>query len=205
METLMLAVALGVCQVPEPPQAPPVTPIPPQAPPVVIFPPQAPKLVPVAPAPVKAVAKVLNFGTHNCIHCLVFKPIFEKWAERYKGSSKFEYIDANVNQEFAKRHGVVSYPTIIIDNGSEVIKFIGAPSEEQFENAVGIKTKLDYSEALGLIKTGKSFILAVGEERRSMSSFGGLPVYTCTNPPPETPAGHYKCFLEGGLPKWQKQ
>lgn len=143
---------------------------------------------------------VYDVGTKRCLPCLRFRPLFEAWSNRYRKVADFKVIDADDNTEIPRKFGVTSYPTVIVTDGSKHVVFVGAPTQEQIENALGLKVKLSYSESVKRVLAGETVVLAIRESRRTLN---GLAVYECTDPPKGV-KGHYRCYLQDGKAVWEE-
>lgn len=83
----------------------------------------------------KANTKVIvDFYTDTCVPCKIMKPVLEKLFNNPKFNDvTLVYFDANAGD--ASGYGVRAVPTIIVfKNGSEVLRHVGACSEEVLAN-----------------------------------------------------------------------
>jgi len=74
--------------------------------------------------------KLLYFSTPECGPCKVFKPVMEQVANQVPVT----FINANTSQ-MSSEYGILSVPTVLLmENGIEKSRFIGARSLEQVLN-----------------------------------------------------------------------
>ncbi len=74
---------------------------------------------------------VVDFYASWCGPCKMFAPIFEEVANEM--DFNFIKVDTDNNSDLARGYGVMSIPTIILfENGSEVKRYIGFMSKEEF-------------------------------------------------------------------------
>ena len=74
--------------------------------------------------------KLLYFSTPECGPCKVFKPVMEQVANQVPVT----FINANTNQ-MSSEYGILSVPTVLLmENGIEKSRFIGARPLEQVLN-----------------------------------------------------------------------
>jgi len=60
---------------------------------------------------------LVSFGTHWCAHCKKLAPVYEKVAQhlhQHKWAVRVASVDAEAEEELAKRFKILGYPTIII-------------------------------------------------------------------------------------------
>lgn len=77
---------------------------------------------------------IIDFYAEWCGPCKYMEPIFKRVAEKYKDFN-FARVDVDRNNELARKFEVMSIPTIIImRDGKEIERSIGAKSENNFEN-----------------------------------------------------------------------
>lgn len=78
---------------------------------------------------------VIDFSTSWCGPCQFMEPVIEDFAEKYT-DVLFAKIDVDELPEVAREFGVDGMPTfVLIKNGKEVNKIIGAKPEE-LENLI---------------------------------------------------------------------
>jgi len=74
--------------------------------------------------------KLLYFSTPECGPCKVFKPVMEQVANQVPVA----FINANTSQ-MSSEYGILSVPTVLLmENGIEKSRFIGARPLEQVLN-----------------------------------------------------------------------
>lgn len=74
--------------------------------------------------------KLLYFSTPECGPCKVFKPVMEQVANQVPVT----FINANISQ-MSSEYGILSVPTVLLmENGMEKSRFIGARPLEQVLN-----------------------------------------------------------------------
>lgn len=78
---------------------------------------------------------VVDFFATWCGPCRMLSPVLESVAEDFEDKVKFVKLDVDETPDIAKDYAVMSIPTlIIIKNGEEVAKNIGAMGAEALEN-----------------------------------------------------------------------
>ncbi len=77
---------------------------------------------------------VVDFFATWCGPCRMLSPVLETVSEDYEGKVKFVKLDVDEAGDIAKDYSVMSIPTlIIIKNGEEVAKTVGAMGAEELE------------------------------------------------------------------------
>lgn len=77
-----------------------------------------------------------------CMPCKMYKPTFEKVAERYKDKASFYEIDLGNNQEFAQEYEVRGIPTtLFFKDGVYYMLRVGVYTEEQLEAFIDMVIK----------------------------------------------------------------
>lgn len=77
---------------------------------------------------------VVDFFATWCGPCRMLSPILESVSEDYEDKVKFVKLDVDEAPDIAKDYSVMSIPTlIIIKNGEEVAKTVGALGAEELE------------------------------------------------------------------------
>ena len=73
---------------------------------------------------------VVDFFAEWCMPCLMMAPVIDELDQKISGM-KFAKINVDDNQELARKHGVMSIPTLVIfKEGKEIDRITGAlPSE----------------------------------------------------------------------------
>ena len=75
--------------------------------------------------------------------CKIISPIIEEVAKENSGV-KFVKVDIDANQELAEKYEVVYIPTlVVIENGKEITKSVGAISKEEILNLIKWETNRD--------------------------------------------------------------
>ena len=75
--------------------------------------------------------ELVDFYADWCGPCVAMKPIIEDLEKEMAGTVKITKIDVDQKQEEASKYGVMSIPTyVILKDGKEVDRFIGANSKE---------------------------------------------------------------------------
>ncbi|MBQ8002462.1 MAG: thioredoxin [Clostridia bacterium] len=77
---------------------------------------------------------VVDFFATWCGPCRMLSPVLESVAEDYEDKVKFVKLDVDDAPDIAREYSVMSIPTlIIIKNGEEVAKNVGAMGAEALE------------------------------------------------------------------------
>ncbi len=75
--------------------------------------------------------ELLDFYADWCGPCVVMNPVIEELKKEMGDKVKITKIDVDQKQEEASKYGVMSIPTyVILKDGKEVDRFIGATSKE---------------------------------------------------------------------------
>lgn len=75
--------------------------------------------------------ELLDFYADWCGPCVAMKPVIEELEKEMADTVKITKIDVDQKQEEASKYGVMSIPTyVILKDGKEVDRFIGANSKE---------------------------------------------------------------------------
>ena len=79
---------------------------------------------------------LVDFYATWCGPCKIISPIIEEVAKENSGV-KFVKVDIDANQELAEKYEVVYIPTlVVIENGKEITKSVGAISKEEILNLI---------------------------------------------------------------------
>ena len=75
--------------------------------------------------------ELIDFYADWCGPCAAMKPVIEEIEKEMPGKVKITKVDVDQKQEEASKYGVMSIPTyVILKDGKEVDRFIGATSKE---------------------------------------------------------------------------
>lgn len=75
--------------------------------------------------------QLVDFYADWCGPCVIMKPVIDELEKELTGKIEIKKVDVDQNQEEASKYGVMSIPTyIILKDGQEVDRFIGATSKE---------------------------------------------------------------------------
>jgi len=78
---------------------------------------------------------LVDFWAEWCMPCIMMTPVMEELAQRFKGKIKFGKINVDENQPLAHKFKIFSIPNFVLfQNGKPIDQFIGAMSEEDFED-----------------------------------------------------------------------
>ena len=79
---------------------------------------------------------LVDFYATWCGPCKIISPIIEEVAKE-NSVVKFVKVDIDANQELAEKYEVVYIPTlVVIENGKEITKSVGAISKEEILNLI---------------------------------------------------------------------
>ncbi len=79
---------------------------------------------------------LVDFYATWCGPCKIISPIIEEVAKE-SPEVKFVKVDIDANQELAEKYEVVYIPTlVVIENGKEITKSVGAISKEEILNLI---------------------------------------------------------------------
>ena len=79
---------------------------------------------------------LVDFYATWCGPCKIISPIIEEVAKENSGV-KLVKVDIDANQELAEKYEVVYIPTlVVIENGKEITKSVGAISKEEILNLI---------------------------------------------------------------------
>ena len=76
---------------------------------------------------------VMLFATHTCPNCAQATQILDDAGIRY------EKIYAEDNRDLARKYGIMSAPTLVMDDGSAVSKFRGVGEVRTFVQNAAVK------------------------------------------------------------------
>lgn len=73
----------------------------------------------------------VDFYADWCGPCIVMKPIVDELEKELSGKIQVRKINVDEDQDEAAKYGVMSIPTyIILKDGKEIERFVGAQSKE---------------------------------------------------------------------------
>ena len=79
----------------------------------------------------------LDFYADWCGPCKVMNPVIEELEKDFAGKMEISKIDVDNDSEQAEKYGVLSIPTyIVLKDGQEVERFIGAQPKEAIINKI---------------------------------------------------------------------
>ena len=86
------------------------------------------------PQPIPHGVRVTDFYATWCVPCRHFKPIFESWEKKYSSPYiSFREVDVDLNHQEARKYGVTSIPTVVLEVDGVVKKtWVGPPTEAEF-------------------------------------------------------------------------
>lgn len=80
---------------------------------------------------------LVDFWASWCIPSQMMMPVLDKLFAEYNGRVKIRKINVDQNPKIIKKHKILGYPTIILfKNGKEVIRKVGAQSENQLRTVI---------------------------------------------------------------------
>ena len=83
--------------------------------------------------------KVIDFYADWCGPCHIMEPIIKELEKELCDKVKFEKVDVDAENEKAQEYEVLSIPTfVIIKNGKEVDRVVGARGKSQFKQLIEI-------------------------------------------------------------------
>ena len=86
---------------------------------------------------------LVDFYATWCGPCKIISPIIEEVAKE-NPEVKFVKVDIDANQKLAEKYEVVYIPTlVVIENGKEITKSVGAISKEEILNLIKWETNRD--------------------------------------------------------------
>ena len=80
---------------------------------------------------------VIDFYADWCRPCRFFAPTFEKMAEKYGDKVNFYKVNTDDCKKLSAAYSITNIPTLFFfDKKGTLRRAVGAPSEEEFENAI---------------------------------------------------------------------
>ncbi|GBE20594.1 MAG TPA: thioredoxin [Candidatus Pacearchaeota archaeon] len=77
---------------------------------------------------------LLDFFAEWCMPCVMMAPVLEDLSEKLKGKIKIGKVNFEDNPQLAQKFSISAFPTFVLfKEGKEVNRFIGAMSEDEFE------------------------------------------------------------------------
>lgn len=77
---------------------------------------------------------LIDFFAEWCMPCVMMAPVIDELSEKFSGKIKFGKVNVSDNPEIASKFNVSSIPNFTVFKKGKVIgQFIGATSEEEFE------------------------------------------------------------------------
>ncbi len=74
---------------------------------------------------------IIDIWAAWCGPCRAFSPVFEELSSSYEGKIKFAKVDADANEEIARKYNVMSIPTtLLIEKGNLKAMNVGAIPKE---------------------------------------------------------------------------
>ena len=80
---------------------------------------------------------VIDFWADWCAPCHMIRPTLEELAKEFAGTLKFVSVDVDSNPKLSSKFSVNYLPTVVvIEDGEETQRFVGALSPEQLHDAI---------------------------------------------------------------------
>lgn len=80
---------------------------------------------------------LIDFFAEWCGPCQMMSPVVDELAKDMDGKAIVGKVDVDKSPDIASKYGVMSIPTIVIlKDGKEVNKMVGAQSKEALEEAI---------------------------------------------------------------------
>ena len=70
------------------------------------------------------------FKSEHCGHCINFKPLWNELQNELKGKINFKTFDAQSDRKVMQTYGIQSFPTLILERGTDKIEFNNHRSKE---------------------------------------------------------------------------
>src|SRR4030043_303027 len=79
--------------------------------------------------------QLIDFYADWCGPCVVMKPVIEELEKEFAGKIEVKKINVDESEEETAKYGVMSIPTyLVLQDGQEGDRFVGAPSKEVIKN-----------------------------------------------------------------------
>ena len=81
--------------------------------------------------------QLVDFYADWCGPCIVMKPVIDEIEKELAGKIEVKKVNVDENQDEASKYGVMSIPTyLVLKDGKEVERFVGAQSKEVMKNKI---------------------------------------------------------------------
>ena len=99
--------------------------------------------------------QLVDFYADWCGPCIVMKPVIDEIEKELAGKIEVKKINVDENQYEANKYGVMSIPTyLVLKDGKEVERFVGAQSKEIMKNKLPNNQIAFYQTPDGSVNTG---------------------------------------------------
>jgi len=86
--------------------------------------------------------KIYNFNTSWCSYSVQFQPIWNTFYNSIKINDNVEAVDVKCdepkNKDFCKQYNIEGYPSVIIQNGNNILKYNGPRTVDGLKKAVNL-------------------------------------------------------------------
>ena len=81
--------------------------------------------------------QLVDFYADWCGPCIVMKPVIDEIEKELAGKIEVKKVNVDEDQDEASKYGVMSIPTyLVLKDGKEVERFVGAQSKEVMKNKI---------------------------------------------------------------------
>ena len=81
--------------------------------------------------------QLVDFYADWCGPCIVMKPVIDEIEKELAGKTEVKKVNVDEDQDEASKYGVMSIPTyLVLKDGREVERFVGAQSKEVMKNKI---------------------------------------------------------------------
>jgi len=81
--------------------------------------------------------QLVDFYADWCGPCIVMKPVIDEIEKELAGKIEVKKVNVDEDQDEASKYGVMSIPTyLVLKDGREVERFVGAQSKEVMKNKI---------------------------------------------------------------------